>query len=166
MVKKDGKKTAGEVALELQAKDEGKITPREQTKEQLGKYQSGLAECVKEHEKLFGIETDFFVVVITKKEPLLQNILRNYFIGRKSCPSPDYDQAVYQFHGTTGNLELIWVIPSRETCFFMIDNALTIPSEQKTLLSYVIEFKDGTLFRLMKKLNGEKLKTPELNKGD
>jgi hypothetical protein len=83
-------------------------------------------------------------------------------MGRKSCPGPDYDQAVYHFHGATGNLELKWVVPSRDTCFYMIDNAFTLPPNQKTLLGYVIEFRDGTLFKLMKKLNGEKLKTPEL----
>lgn len=166
MVKNQGKeKTAGKVALELQAKQDGKVTPNEQAKEQLGEYQSGLAECVKEHEKVFGVQSNFFVVVITKKEPLLENVLRNYFISRKSCPGPDYDQAVYHFHGKTGDLELVWVVPSRDTCFYMIRNILTLPKEQKILLSYVIEFRDGTLFKVMKKLNGEKLKTPEL-KGD
>lgn len=161
------KKTAGELALELQAKQDGNplnggVTPNEQAKEQLIDYQPSLAKCVKEHERLFGVQADFFVVVITKKEPLLENILRNYFIGRKSCPSPDYDQAVYHFHGKTGDLELVWVIPSRDTCYLMLDNALLLPSNQKELLGYVIEFKDGTLFKLMKKLNKEKRETPEL----
>lgn len=162
MVEIQGRETVGTIALELQAKDQGKVTPNEQAIEHLGKYQSGLSDCVKEHEKLFGVQTDFFVNVITKKEPLLQNVLRNYFVGRKSCPSPDYDQAIYHFHGKTGDLELIWVVPSRDTCYFMLDNALTLPPDQKALLGYVIEFRDGTLFKLMKKLNGEKLETPEL----
>jgi hypothetical protein len=43
MVKKDGKsKTVGEAALELQAKDDGKITPNEQALDHLGEYQSGI----------------------------------------------------------------------------------------------------------------------------
>lgn len=163
MVEKRGNsKTVGEVALELQAKDDGKVTPREQATEHLREYKSSLSECVSNSEKKFGLDTNFFIVVITKKEPLLENVLRNYFIGRTTCPSPDYDQAVHHFHAKSGDLELIWVIPSRDTCYFMLDNALTIPHEQKELLSYVIEFKDGTLFKVMKKLNNEKIETPEL----
>lgn len=149
------KKSVGQAALELQNKQDDKITPTEQMQEQLDTYESNISDCINFNIKRLGNGVEFFVIVITKKEPLMQNVIRNYFFGRETCPTPDYDQIVYKYTNTD-DLELIWVIPSKDTCFLFKRDALFVKSEEKKLLKYVLDFADGTLFKLAIKLNGEK----------
>ena len=100
----------------------------------------------------------------TKCEPLLPNTYRNYFIDRQTCPTPNYDQAVYRYNRKKEQIEYIWSIPDRETCHHLRINAMHVVPRERELLSFVLKFADGTLFKLCKKLNGEKLETPELIK--
>lgn len=151
------KKTVGEASLELQSKDGDSVTPREQAKESLKDYVSNLYESVKKGKQIFGENIDLFVNVITKKERILKNVLRNYFTCRKTCPTPDYDQAVYRYDHKTDDIIFLWVIPARDVCNELSLNASNIPKEQHELLRYVLEFKDGTLYRKSKELNGEKI---------
>jgi hypothetical protein len=98
----------------------------------------------------------FYIVVITKKEPLLTNVYRNYFFSRNSCPTPDYDQTVYYYDKATDSLQFLWVVPSKDSCIYLKENALEVAPEERELLQFVLDFSDGSLFRLAKKLNGEK----------
>ena len=83
------------------------------------------------------------------------NVVRNYFFYRSSCPTPDYDQAVYYYTKGSDELNFLWVIPSKSFCIHLVDNALTIDKEYKELLGIVLDFNDGTLYNLAKKLNNE-----------
>jgi hypothetical protein len=85
----------------------------------------------------------------------MQNVLRHYYYYRLSCPTPDYDQTVYKFTRATEIIEFIWVIPSRETCFTLKENASQVVPAEYGLLEFVLKFADGTLFKLAKSLNGE-----------
>jgi len=55
----------------------------------------------------------FYVCVITKKERLMDNVLRNYFLARSTCPTPQYDQTVYKYHRDSGAIQFLWVLPSK-----------------------------------------------------
>jgi len=92
----------------------------------------------------------------------MPNVIRNYFYGRRSCPTPNYDQVVYKYHFKDDNLEFLWVIPSREICKHMMAHAIEIDPSEWQLLTYVQKFADGSLFKLAKKLNGEKEDSIEL----
>ena len=92
---------------------------------------------------------------LTKKEKLLNNVLRNYFFPTQACPTPTWDQAIYHYHSADDRLEFLWVIPSKDTCELFQENALYIVPEEKELLRFVLDFEDGTLLRLAKKLNKE-----------
>jgi len=96
---------------------------------------------------------------LLKKEKLLENVLRNYFAERSTCPTPDYDQSVYKYHYDSGNLEYIWTIPDRETCHVFLNNAHLVVPEERLLLEFVIAFSNGELMRLCRKLNGENIET-------
>lgn len=106
---------------------------------------------------------DFYILVITKKERLLENVIRNYFFTRDACPTPDYDQAVYKYHADTQDIEFIWIIPSKDTCLLFVENALQIIPEEKPLLQFILDFKDGTLMKKAKILNGEQHDSPLLS---
>lgn len=128
-------------------------SPEEQMREQLEDYEKNVLEAIETGKKLY--DGDFYIVVETKKEPKMQNVIRNYFIARQTCPTPTYDNSVYKYHWRDEHLEFLWVLPSKEVYKMFKDRALEIPSDQKELLGFVLDDADGTLLRLCKKLNGE-----------
>lgn len=153
-------KSVGFHARELQKKDE-KINPVDLQKsihkgnEGSDSFESQIFECIERGIKAFG--QDFFVVVVFKKERLLQNVVRQYFIPRLSCPTPEYDQVVYKYHYKPHDLEFIWVVPDQETCMNipLFDNFL--PAEQQELIKFARRFKSGDLDKKCAALNGESI---------
>ncbi len=154
--------TVGKISSELLKKEPETRDPIELEREMHKDYIAHIHDAIFRGKQDFT--GDFYIVVITKKEPLMENVIRNYFTVRKSCPTPDYDQTVYRLKRVDDLVEFLWVIPSKDTCILLKENALQVAPEEKDLLRYVMDFADGTLFKLAKKLNGEKLNTPELEK--
>lgn len=148
------KETVGAIASKLALQANTPVLAVDQMREQLTEYDNNVNICINEHLKVFP--GDFYIVVLTKKERLMQNVLRNYFTARTTCPTPNYDQAVYKYHRDSGEVEFLWVVPSIEAVNYMSNNSIYIPKEQFDLLGYVLKFKDGSLMKLAKKLNGEK----------
>ena len=146
--------TVGKIALELMQKTPDSRDPIELERELHKDYEKNIYECKDAGKKIYN--GDFFITVVTKKEPLMENVLRNMFIHRSSCPTPDYDQTVYHYSRKDRVLFFLWVIPSKDTCLLFKDNALEIVASEKELLNYILDFDDGTLYRLAKKFNGEK----------
>lgn len=96
----------------------------------------------------------WFLVVIYKKERLLENVIRRYFFGRQTLPTPDYDQTVWRFYPTSGNLEYCWTIPDKNTCMWIYSNLNNIPSEHEHLAKFVVDFIDSNLYSVfLKKFN-------------
>ena len=154
MKKKRKGPNIGQISSELALKDPGTHTVAEQGKEQLKGYLPNLIEAT-EKGKLERPNQDFYIVVLTKRERLMSNVIRHYFFTRTSCPTPDYDQAVYYYTHLKDAVEFLWVVPDRVTTKFFKKHCLEIPVEDKCLLEYVFKFYDGTLEKLSKKLNGE-----------
>lgn len=102
---------------------------------------------------------DFYVVVITKKEKLLENVLRNYFLQTIDCPTPDYNQSVFRYDSKKEELEYLWTVPDKETCDMFQQNAIHIVPEERQLLDMVLKFRNGTLLQQARRLNGENLQT-------
>jgi hypothetical protein len=148
------KDTVGKLSAQLlkSAKDDTH-SAEEQMREQLTDYDRHIFECVERGKKEFP--NDFYVVVITKKEKLMRNVLRCYFAPRITCPTPDYDQTLYKFIRKEEHLEFMWVLPSQETCQFFVANALQVPADERDLLNFILQFTDGSLLKLAKKLNNE-----------
>ena len=155
----DRKQTVGQISYDLLQKKPYTLSPVEQMREQLTDYEREVINCAMDNRHKMPKE-DFYIVVLTKKERLMPNVLRNYFFARVSCPTPDYDQAVYRYDTKDEDIEFLWVIPSKDTCELMKLNALMIHPSEKELLKYVLEFYDGTLMKTSKKLNGESKNSP------
>ena len=150
--------TVGQAAVALQEKagnDTSSSTHPivDQTTAQLSEYYDNLIQCVNENKS--KIAGNFYIIVITKKEKLLENVLRNYFFARISCPTPDYDQAVYRYDAQGEAISFIWVIPDKETCLMLIKNMAQVAPEERDLLQFVIDFHSGKLMWKAKQLNGE-----------
>lgn len=147
------KETIGKVATDLMAQQTHEVSAIEQMRESLSDYEKNVWECVDRCKKEFP--GDFYIVVITKNEKLLPNVLRNFFYGRLSCPTPDYDQTVYKYKRKDNQVIFMWVIPSRTASFHLKEHALEVDRQERELLKFVMAFDDGTLFKLAKELNGE-----------
>jgi hypothetical protein len=154
------RETIGKISSDLIVKPLETTSAIEQMQEQLTDYDKNIMECVDRCKNDFP--GDFYVVVITKRERLMQNVIRNYFYGRLSCPTPDWDQTVYKYSRMNDDLVFMWVIPSKQACEEITMNKHLIPPEEWRLLEYVLAFNDGTLLRLAKDLNGEKKLSVEL----
>ena len=154
------KETVGKVSVDLAAQEAPTRDPIELERAIHKDYEDNIYLCIDRHKKDFI--GDFYIVVLTKRERLLQNVLRHYFFGRATCPTPEYDQAVYKFHRNGEVIEFLWVIPSKETCEHFRLHALEVHDLERDLLKFVLDFYDDTLMKKAKMLNGEALDTPLL----
>ena len=148
------KKTVGAISTELLHKsmqlDHSAV---EQMQEMLTDWDKNIQECLDAGKQAYA--NDFYLHVETKKEPKMNNVIRNYFIHRSTCPTPGYDQTVYKYHHSDERLEFLWVIPCKETYFMMMNHALEIPAEEQDLLGFVVADANGDLLKKCKKLNNE-----------
>lgn len=145
--------TVGKIATDLMQKEAPTRDPIELEREMHKDYEANVYECVERSKKEY--EGDFFIVVLTKKERLLQNVLRNYLFGRKSCPTPQYDQTVYRYDRKDDCLSHVWTVPSKDTCKLFLDNILLITDSERELLNNILDFETGTLLEVAKKFNQE-----------
>lgn len=153
MNKKKKKDTVGGVSSKLIQKEPYSRDPIELEREMHKEYENNIFRCIENNKnKFLG---DFYLVVITKKEPLMPNVLRNYYFTRHSCPTPDYDQTLYRYNKSHESIELLWVIPSRQACNLLKDHSLEVVPEERELLNFVLDFADGTLMKIAKHLNKE-----------
>lgn len=149
----DKRETVGKIATDLISKAPETLDAREQGQEMTGTYLSELFKTLQDGKD--NVKGDFFIVVLTKRERALLNVIRNYFFYRHTCPTPDYDQAVYHYTKADDELNLLWVIPARQMTFNLKENALNVDPELKELLGYVLDFADGTLAKKAMLLNNE-----------
>lgn len=163
-------KTVGSIAVDLLQKADQKINPQDIQQAQNKEYMDNLVWCLqhalkkvdcshiqgheicKDREALIG---NFFIVALLKKERLLENVLRNYFIPTLTCPTPFFDQTVYMYDAQKESLEFVWVVPDQETSEILKENAKIVVPAERGLLQYVLDYYDGTLYRKAKTLNGE-----------
>lgn len=147
------KQTFGAQVGPLLHKEPESRDPIELQREMQKGYPENLDQCINDFKK--NNRGDFFVVVLTKTEKLMPNVIRNYFFARRTCPTPNYDQSVWRYRADIDASEYIWTIPSRDACYHLRDNMLLVAPEERQLLGFVLDFADGTLYELCKKLNKE-----------
>ena len=157
------RKTVGKISSDLLQKQADSTDPIEIERVMHDNYEQHIYETI-EHGKKDYLK-DFFIVVITKKERLMHNVLRNYFVVRETCPTPDYDQTVYHYHRDAEYVEFLWTLPSKDTYNLFKDNVLQIAPEERGLLQFILMDSDGELLALSKKLNGEVKNSNILEKG-
>jgi len=146
--------TVGKAAYDLlinpQKENESPIAyEREMHKE----YEQDVHLCVDNHKPVF--DGDFYVVVLRKRERLMPNVYRTFFLGRLSCPTPTFDQTVYKYHRSNEIVEFLWVVPDQETCVVFKRDMLEIAPDEKELLGFVLDYYDGELDKKAALLNKE-----------
>lgn len=147
------RETVGKHAFDIMSKPRESHNPIDYQREMHKEYMDEVYKCIDYHKKFF--EDDFFVVVLTKRERLMEPVLRNFFLGRRSCPTPTYDQTVFKYHKDLDGLELIWTLPDKETALMFKEHALEVIPEERELRDFVLSFFDGTLDAKTIMLNNE-----------
>lgn len=154
--------TVGKISSELLQKDIGPVSVIDQQREMQKDYIDNLIQCVERNTKEFP--GDFFVVVETKTEKLMPNVMRNYFFARWTCPTPTYDQSIFKYNKKDERIEYIWTLPSKDACYSIRNNLATLADDEQQLASFVFDFFDGTLLRKAQELNHEQQGSIELEK--
>lgn len=162
----------GKIATDLMKTDGSVINPQEIQRAQEKEYLDNLIWCVrhakkqvpcddiKGHEECTtrdSMDGDFYVVGILKKEKLLENVIRNYWVPTITCPTPTYDQTLYKYDHRKDDIQFMWVIPDRETCLTLFENKDIVVPQERSLLQFIIDFYDGTLLQKAKRFNGESI---------
>jgi hypothetical protein len=156
----DKRDTVGKISSDLLQKLPESNDPIELQRKMQEDYIDHLISCINDNKQWF--DDNFYVLVITKQERLMPNVFRNYFFARQSCPTPDYDQSVYRYKKKEEALEYLWTVPTKDACLHLQDNITRVDKSERELLNFVVEFFDGTLMELSKKLNHEKEDSPLL----
>lgn len=148
------RETIGKLSAELLQQDtHGDHSVGEQMSEQLSDYEKNILICIARGKSDFP--GDFYVIVITKREKLMPNVLRHYFFPRISCPTPDNDQTLYKYHRSDDKIEFIWTVPDKKAIKDLKAHAVDLDPSFKELLRFALEFSDGTLDKKARAMNGE-----------
>lgn len=158
-MKSSPKKTVGAYAYELQQKEDPKINPIDLQREihkgnsSEDSFESQVRLAVERGEE--EMSHDFYVVVLFKKERLLKNVVRQYFFPRETCPTPEYDQVVYHYFPKDQKLEMLWVVPDKQSTLTLPFMEARIPPDQQELIGFVKDFNSGKLDQISERLNEE-----------
>lgn len=100
-------------------------------------------------------QDNFYIEVITQSHENLPNVLRNFFITKKACPTPNFDQSVWLYEYKLGKLRYLWTVPNKETALTLKENRNIVHRGEHHSLQFVLDYFDGKLHRVAKKLNKE-----------
>ncbi len=155
----DGQKqTVGALSQELLAKDPETTDAVELQREmQYSTFEEEFYTALDRAKKKYA--SDFYIVILNQRFRIFSNVIRTYFVDRLSCPTPDYDQAVYRFERKSERIEFLWVIPDINTCRDIYYGAFLMNPEHRQLFNFVSDFYDGTLLEKCKILNQEESQT-------
>lgn len=148
------KETVGALAMKAAATSDGKDLVMDVAGEMSKDYVEQLYETVDRGRKQYP-STNFYVVVLMKREKLMKNVLRNYFLYRLSAPTPNYEQTVYLYDYKSDELKQLWFVLDKESVYFYIKNRNIVGPEDYDLVKSSMDFVDGTLYAKALKLNGE-----------
>lgn len=137
------KKSVYEESQERLAKADGQDV-YDTTNEINKKYLDEVQECIKNHSHF---NEPFYIVVLYKIEKLMQNVIRRYYVGRLSLPTPSWSQDVWRYNPATGDLEFIWSLPEKSVAMWLVDRPHDIKDEHKQLKNFVVYHLEKKLYK-------------------
>ncbi len=139
------RKTVGECAVELMSKGDQKQGVIDTQREMMKGYVNELIKCAQLGASCYGKQKIFYICVQTRRERLLQNVVRNQFYHRMTRPSPAYDLALYHYDPAVEQLRFVWCIPDKETVESMSTPGYLPTKDENQLFHFVKSFVAGTL---------------------
>lgn len=140
------RKTAGELAVQA-LKDHNPDQTVEDTSRAMHKGYLDEIRKVTERSPAKTWTDPYYIVVITKKEKILYNVIRRYFFARKSMPTPTWDQTVFRYEPKKGDLFYLWTIPDPETAAWLASFPQDAPEGYEKLIEFVRDFASDRLYQ-------------------
>lgn len=139
-MRKKKRKTLGQKALELLAKD-CDLTPIE-VGEELGKLASKkLDEVIRTH-KSFGDE--YYIQIVFQQENFhrkwLPNVHHFQSIVTSQYPGMRPDRSCWKYNNREDKRTYLWALPDLKSCAFIIQNEKSLAPEEMELLGHVKKF--------------------------
>ncbi len=158
------RETVGKIVHDILSNETGseKVNAQELRREAQKDYVKLLYDAVEDGKKAFP--GDFFLEVITINYKVLARTINSKIVIRKTAPTPTCDSTAYHYHKLSDRLVFLWVVPSKEACDHLYNNALNVAPEERELRDFVFEYFDGTLLRRCKKINNEEIDSNKLIK--
>lgn len=145
--------TVGKIYTELMKKEPDKANVFEYTSALGNDLMPKLVALVEQDKQ--KTTKDFYVEVCIRMNSVMATVPEFYMISRHTCPTPFPDRAVFHYDRSKEALFFLWHIPSLQECDYYINNMLSLRPDEKEALQNVLDYRDGTLLRLAKRLNGE-----------
>jgi len=100
-------------------------------------------------------DKDFYIEVCIRMNSIMPDVPEVYFKSRHTCPTPFYDRSAFRYDRANDRITMLWHVPSQRECFYYITNALRLRPDELEAARYVFDYRDGTLLKVAKTLNGE-----------
>lgn len=147
------RETAGKIYADLKAKKQDPIDVFEHTRITQADFMPALVALIEKDKP--KTNKDIFVEVCLRRNTFMPDVVERYMKSRHTCPTPFFDRSVFHYDRKLDAIFFLWHVPSVQECDYYIANALNLRPDEKEALQNVLDFKDGTLLRVAKKLNGE-----------
>lgn len=147
------KQTAGKIWTDLQSKQQDKASVFEFTNAIGNDLMPKLVALVEQDKK--KADADFFVEVCIRMNALMAGVPEFYMKSRYSCPTPFPDRAVFHYDRRKEAIFFLWHVPSIQEIDYYVNNILTLRPDEREAAQDALNYRDGTLLNLAKKLNGE-----------
>lgn len=97
--------------------------------------------------------SDFFIMLLSRREKILTNVIRDRLYCLKACPTPNYNQSLWKYHYLDDRLEFLWSVPPKEAVDFLSRYPIEMNDMCADVIKCVFDFIDGTLARKTRELN-------------
>ncbi len=142
---KDAKrKTVGALSSELLLKPDNKQGVVDTQMEMHKQYLPNIENLVNSKD-CEDWKDPFYVVVLTRRERSMVNVIRHHFIARKTLPTPQYDQDTWKYHPSSGKLEYLWTVPAKDKVNELIMLEASYPKSFNDLIRFCKLFKADKL---------------------
>lgn len=142
------RKPISQIVKELSEKqfDMSDANPLELSQELMTSYDDQLASQVLVGKERYPAQ-DFFVEVHVLRPRIFGgHVLQWVIMPRSTLPTPTFDTVVYRYYHETGNMKVLWVIPTLEMCIDIDVHQKSLDPSLNEIKEYVLAFKNGTLF--------------------
>ena len=149
------KKTAGEMIAEFYEKKQEPITPYEFVNNaSMQNYETNLEMCIDWYKKIYP--SDFYIEKRLQHEWPLGGVVQPFMKGRITCPTPRPLQTAIKYHRKDEAIEYLWTLPSSgQMQIYKRKRHATLKPEEIKTLKWILDYEDGKLLYLARKLNGE-----------
>jgi len=155
-MEKEKKRTVGQQYMDNINNSPGTDNAIELSGKLLSDLTDQIQEAVKDGCSQFG-KVNFYIAVYPRFNAFMSQLLDTKIVVRRSCPTPVCEMTVYRYDGFAKKIEFLWALPDLRSCYAFIGNQDKVTIAEYGTLQSILDYFDGTLLKLAKTLNGEKL---------